>query len=109
VTLKPEALQRAVDEGVKQNITTLGKRINELGTTEPVIQQQGRDRIVVQLPGVQDVAHAKDIIGRTATLEFRITDEYRHPGHRAVRRHPAELGTVHPGPGAPAVVSKDVS
>ena len=83
---------------MKQNISTLGKRINELGVTEPVIQQQGRDRIVVQLPGVQDVAHAKDIIGRTATLEFRMTDDTHHPGHRTDRRDSAEFGTVHPGP-----------
>jgi preprotein translocase subunit SecD len=107
VSLKPEALQRVVDEGVKQNISTLGKRINELGTTEPVIQQQGRDRIVVQLPGVQDVAHAKDIIGRTATLEFRMVDESVTPGTEQTAAIPlnSELFTV--GQGAPAVVSKE--
>ncbi|MGB9109489.1 MAG: protein translocase subunit SecD [Telluria sp.] len=108
VTLKPEALQRAVDEGVKQNITTLGKRINELGTTEPVIQQQGRDRIVVQLPGVQDVAHAKDIIGRTATLEFRLVDESVTPGTETSAAIPLNSELFTTGPGAPAVVSKDV-
>jgi preprotein translocase subunit SecD len=108
VTLKPEALQRAVDEGVKQNITTLGKRINELGTTEPVIQQQGRDRIVVQLPGVQDVAHAKDIIGRTATLEFRTVDETVTPGTELTAAVPLNSELFTTGPGAPAVVSKDV-
>jgi preprotein translocase subunit SecD len=101
VTLKPEALQRTIEEGVKQNITTLSKRVNELGVTEPVIQQQGADRIVVQLPGVQDVAHAKDIIGRTATLEMRMVDDDRHAGHRTDRRHPAELGTVHRRPRRP--------
>jgi preprotein translocase subunit SecD len=107
VSLKPEALQRVVDEGVKQNISTLGKRINELGTTEPVIQQQGRDRIVVQLPGVQDVAHAKDIIGRTATLEFRMVDETVTPGTEQTAAIPlnSELFTV--GQGAPVVVSKE--
>src|SRR5690606_11472832 len=57
------------------NITTLHNRINELGVAEPVIQQQGADRIVVQLPGVQDVAKAKDILGRTATLEVRLVDD----------------------------------
>jgi preprotein translocase subunit SecD len=108
VTLKPEALQRAVEEGVKQNITTLGKRINELGTTEPVIQQQGRDRIVVQLPGVQDVAHAKDIIGRTATLEFRTVDESVTPGTELSAAVPLNSELFTTGPGAPAVVSKDV-
>jgi preprotein translocase subunit SecD len=108
VTLKPEALQRVVEEGVKQNITTLGKRINELGTTEPVIQQQGRDRIVVQLPGVQDVAHAKDIIGRTATLEFRLVDETVTAGTEQTASIPLNSELFTTGPGAPAVVSKDV-
>jgi len=108
VTLKPEALQRAVEEGVKQNISTLGKRINELGTTEPVIQQQGRDRIVVQLPGVQDVAHAKDIIGRTATLEFRTVDDTITPGTEQSAAIPLNSELFTTGPGAPAVVSKDV-
>ena len=75
VAYKPEAIRKVVEEGVQQNISTLSKRVNELGTTEPVIQQQGADRIVVQLPGVQDVAHAKDIIGRTATLELRLVDD----------------------------------
>ena len=68
------AQKAVVDEAVQQNITTLHKRVNELGTSEPVIQQQGADRIVVQLPGVQDTARAKDIIGRTATLQFRLVD-----------------------------------
>jgi protein-export membrane protein SecD/preprotein translocase SecF subunit len=63
------------DFALKQNITTLHNRINELGVAEPVIQQQGADRIVVQLPGVQDVAKAKDILGRTATLEVRMVDD----------------------------------
>jgi preprotein translocase subunit SecD len=70
------ASERAIqDQALKQNITTLHNRINELGVAEPVIQQQGVDRIVVQLPGVQDTAKAKDIIGRTATLEVRMVDE----------------------------------
>jgi preprotein translocase subunit SecD len=63
------------DSAVKQNILTLQKRVNELGVAEPIIQQQGADRIVVQLPGVQDVAKAKDLIGRTATLEVRLVDQ----------------------------------
>jgi len=73
--LKPEAGLRVQDQALKQNITTLHNRINELGVAEPVIQQQGLDRIVVQLPGVQDTAKAKDILGRTATLEIRMVDE----------------------------------
>jgi preprotein translocase subunit SecD len=63
------------EQALKQNITTLHNRVNELGVAEPVIQQQGLDRVVVQLPGVQDTAKAKDIIGRTATLEVRMVNE----------------------------------
>jgi len=73
--LKPEAAKRVQDQALKQNITTLHNRINELGVAEPVIQQQGLDRIVVQLPGVQDTAKAKDILGRTATLEIRMVED----------------------------------
>jgi len=74
-SIKPEAARRVQEQALKQNITTLHNRINELGVAEPVIQQQGLDRIVVQLPGVQDTAKAKDILGRTATLEVRMVDE----------------------------------
>ncbi|MBA3034156.1 MAG: protein translocase subunit SecD [Gammaproteobacteria bacterium] len=74
-TLKPVAQKRIQEFALKQNITTLNNRINELGVAEPVIQQQGADRIVVQLPGVQDTAKAKDILGRTATLEVRLVDD----------------------------------
>jgi preprotein translocase subunit SecD len=63
------------DFAIKQNIQTLHNRINELGVAEPIIQQQGADRVVVQLPGVQDTAKAKEILGRTATLEIRMVDE----------------------------------
>ena len=72
--LKPAAAKAVQDAAVKQNITTLHNRVNELGVAEPVIQQQGADRVVVQLPGVQDTAKAKDIIGRTATLEVRLVN-----------------------------------
>ena len=74
-TIKPVAAKTVQEQALKQNITTLHNRINELGVAEPVIQQQGLDRIVVQLPGVQDTAKAKDILGRTATLEVRMVDE----------------------------------
>ncbi len=73
--IKTEAARRIQDQALKQNIVTLHNRINELGVAEPVIAQQGIDRIVVQLPGVQDTAKAKDILGRTATLEMRLVDE----------------------------------
>ncbi len=74
-TLSQSAITAVQANALKQNITTLHNRINELGVAEPVIQQQGADRIVVQLPGVQDVAKAKDILGRTATLEIRMVDD----------------------------------
>ena len=75
LTVKAESARMVQAQALKQNITTLHNRINELGVAEPVIQQQGLDRIVVQLPGVQDTAKAKDILGRTATLEVRMVDE----------------------------------
>ena len=73
-SLRPEALTQRQELDVKQNLTTLRKRVNELGVAEPIIQQQGTDRIVVQLPGIQDTARAKQILGRTATLEIRMAD-----------------------------------
>ncbi|MGD9775112.1 protein translocase subunit SecD [Diaphorobacter sp.] len=85
-TIKPEALRRVQEQALKQNMVTLHNRINELGVAEPVIQQQGLDRIVVQLPGVQDTAKAKDILGRTATLEVRMVDE-------GTEARAAEMGT----------------
>jgi preprotein translocase subunit SecD len=74
-TLRMEAQRRTQEFAIQQNITTLRNRVNELGVAEPIIQQQGADRVVVQLPGVQDTAKAKDILGRTATLEVRMVDE----------------------------------
>ena len=74
-SLKPEAQKRIQDGAVQQNITILRNRVNELGVAEPIVQQQGADRVVVQLPGVQDTARAKDILGRTATLEIRMVNE----------------------------------
>ena len=74
-TLSQKAMRTVQEYALKQNISTLHNRINELGVAEPVIAQQGADRIVVQLPGVQDTAKAKDILGRTATLEVRLVDD----------------------------------
>src|SRR5260221_2585378 len=74
-SIRPEAQKRIQETALKQNIQTLHNRINELGVAEPVIQQQGSDRVVVELPGVQDTAKAKEILGRTATLEVRLVDE----------------------------------
>ncbi|MDR1276706.1 MAG: protein translocase subunit SecD [Candidatus Accumulibacter sp.] len=92
-TLKPQALQRIQGDAVKQNMGTLNNRINELGVSEPVIAQQGADRIVVQLPGVQDTAKAKDILGRTATLEVRMVDDTPGALQTAVQTGRAPFGT----------------
>lgn len=73
--LRAEIQKRTQDNAILQNITTLRNRVNELGVAEPIIQQQGINRVVVQLPGVQDTAKAKEILGRTATLEVRLVDE----------------------------------
>ncbi len=107
VTLKPAALQQAKTDGVKQNIATLSKRINELGVSEPIIQQQGTDRIVVELPGVVDVARAKDIIGRTATLEVRMKDESILDGTDATATVPYGSELFKVGRGAPVILYKD--
>jgi preprotein translocase subunit SecD len=88
-TFAPAQLNAVEEAAVKQNIQTLHNRVNELGVAEPVIQQQGADRIVVELPGVQDTAKAKEIIGRTATLEARLADP--------VNTHPAPGEAVPPG------------
>src|SRR5258708_4477992 len=82
--LKPEAQKRIQEGAVQQNITILRNRVNELGVAEPIIQQQGADRVVVQLPGVQDTARAKDIIGRQATLEIRMVDEDPNAQQQAI-------------------------
>jgi len=98
------------DNALKQNITTLHNRINELGVSEPVIQQQGDDRIVVELPGVQDTARAKNIIGRTATLEARLVDVspdgMAATGGAVPPPFGSERFTV--GRGVPVVLKKDV-
>ncbi|MES1163673.1 MAG: protein translocase subunit SecD, partial [Rhizobacter sp.] len=92
-SLKPEASKRVQDTAITQNITTLHNRVNELGVAEPVIQQQGADRVVVQLPGVQDTAKAKDIIGRTATLELRMVDDSAEAIAAATGAGPVPFGT----------------
>jgi preprotein translocase subunit SecD len=110
--LKPEAAKRTQEFALKQNITTLHNRINELGVAEPVIQQQGADRIVVQLPGVQDTAKAKDILGRTATLEIRMVDEEKMNPETlaAAARGEVPFGTEYyvERNGAPLLVRKQV-
>ncbi|MFZ6771969.1 protein translocase subunit SecD [Undibacterium sp. SXout7W] len=107
LSLKPESLKAVVTEGVKQNITALSKRVNELGVAEPIIQQQGPDRIVVQLPGVQDVARAKEIIGRTVTLEVRLSDESVIGAIDDNTAVPFGSELFKVGRGAPAILYKD--
>ncbi len=109
-SLKPEAAKRVQDTAITQNITTLYNRVNELGTTEPVIQQQGPDRIVIQLPGVQDTARAKDIIGRTATLELRMVDGSAEASAAAAGSGPVPFGTERftDRDGSPLIVKRDV-
>src|SRR5438046_2987835 len=109
-TLKPEAARRVQDTAIKQNITTLHNRVNELGVAEPVIQQQGADRVVVQLPGVQDTAKAKDIIGRTATLEIRMVDDSPEAAAAAAGTGPVPFGTERyiERAGAPLIVKRQV-
>jgi preprotein translocase subunit SecD len=109
-SLKPEAARAVQSTAITQNITTLHNRVNELGVAEPVIQQQGQDRVVVQLPGVQDTAKAKDIIGRTATLELRMVDESAEARAAASGTGPVPFGTeryVERG-GAPLIVKRQV-
>ncbi len=79
IGITESAQTEAKSNALKQNITTLRNRVNELGVAEPIIQQQGLERIVVQLPGVQDTARAKEILGAVATLEFRLVDEKNDP------------------------------
>ncbi len=106
--LKPEAEKRVQDFALQQNITTLRNRVNELGVAEPVIQQQGANRVVVQLPGVQDTAKAKDILGRTATLEIRMVDEQADPTQVSQGQVPFGDDIVPSREGFPIAVKKDV-
>ena len=109
-SIKPEATRRVQEQALKQNIVTLHNRINELGVAEPVIQQQGLDRIVVQLPGVQDTAKAKDILGRTATLEVRMVDEGAEARAAETGRGPVPFGSERylERTGQPVIVKKQV-
>ena len=109
-SLKPEAALKVQDTAITQNITTLHNRVNELGVAEPVIQRQGADRVVVQLPGVQDTAKAKDIIGRTATLELRMVDDSAEALAAVGGSGPVPFGTerfIERG-GSPLIVKRQV-
>jgi preprotein translocase subunit SecD len=91
-TMSPQNLLNIEKFAIQQNITTLRKRVNELGVAEPVIQQQGKGRIVVQLPGVQDTVRAKEILGATATLEFRLVDDAGNDPQQAQASGRAPIG-----------------
>ena len=106
--IKPEAQVRMQDSAVMQNITTLRNRVNELGVAEPIIQKAGADRVIVQLPGVQDTAKAKDILGRTATLEIRMVDD-EHDLDAAIRgKIPFGTELYEERGGSPILVKKQV-
>ncbi len=107
-SIKPEAQIRMQDSAVMQNITTLRNRVNELGVAEPIIQKAGADRVIVQLPGVQDTAKAKDILGRTATLEIRMVDD-EHDLDAAIRgKIPFGTELYEERGGSPILVKKQV-
>jgi len=114
-TIKAEVVKKEQELALQQNIQTLRNRVNELGVAEPIIQQQGADRIVVQLAGVQDPGRAKDILGRTATLEVRLVSEEHAAGPGkdaffAYKDQPAPFGTDKflEADGTPVVVKKAV-
>ena len=108
VTLNERAVADVKRFALQQNITTLRNRVNELGVAEPVIQQQGSDRIVVQLPGVQDTAKAKEILGATATLEFRMVDTEHSVQEALAGRVPATARLYKESDGAPILLKRSV-
>jgi preprotein translocase subunit SecD len=107
--LRPEQIKERQDYAIQQNITTLRNRVNELGVSEPIVQRQGLDRINVQLPGVQNSAEVKDILGKTATLEFRLVD-FGSDVNEAVRLNRAPLGAklYRDRDGNPVLLKRDV-
>ncbi len=109
ITIDENELQELQQNAVRQNITTLRNRVNELGVSEPIIQQQGADRIVVQLPGVQDTAEAKRVLGATATVEYRAVDEQNDPyeAQRTGRVPPGSRLYFHRN-GEPLLLSREV-
>lgn len=116
IQMKPETIQKLQDNAIQQNITALRRRVNELGVSEPIVQQQGADRILVELAGVQDPARAEELIGRTASLEVRLVAE-EHAASRSIdaferyRNEPAPFGTekMLDERGFPVLVSKSIA
>ena len=102
MTLTEASIQDIEDYAIKQNLTTLRNRVNELGVAEPLVQRQGRNRIVVQLPGIQDAAEAKRILGKTANLQFRLEAK---PGESRTK---TEGFTFRSEEGRSATIEKDI-
>lgn len=108
VNISPKELKQTREFALEQNITTLRNRVNELGVAEPVIQRQGQDRIVVELPGVQDTARAKEILGATATLEFRLVDTAHDVQDAVAGRVPPSARLYHDRSNNPVLLKKQV-
>ncbi len=106
--ISEQELREVRDFALKQNITTLRNRVNEIGVAEPVIQRQGDERIVVQLPGVQDTARAKDILGATATLEYRLVDEQGDVEAALAGRIPPASRLYFDREGQPVLLKRDI-
>ncbi len=106
--LTPAQVRERQDYAIQQNLTTLRNRVNELGVSEPVVQKQGIDRIVVQLPGVQNSAEVKDILGKVATLEWRLQDQ-QNSVSEAVQRNRAPIGSkLYENNGQPVLLKRDI-
>jgi preprotein translocase subunit SecD len=109
VTLRPEQIKERQDFAIQQNITTLRNRVDELGVTEPIVARQGIDRIVVQLPGVQDPNEALRVLGATATLEFRLVDDQNSPDEaERTKRAPLGAKLYHTREGRPVLLKRDI-
>ena len=109
VTLRPEQVKERQDFAIQQNITTLKNRVDELGVTEPIVARQGVDRIVVQLPGVQDPNEALRVLGATATLEFRLVDDQNNAAEaERTRRTPLGSKLYHSRQGQPVLLKRDI-
>lgn len=111
VTLTPsaQALSESRTMAIEQNLSILRKRVEELGVSEPTIQRQGADRIVVELPGVQDTARAKELLGATATLEFRLVNTEANVASAAKGIVPADSGLQNTRDGEPVVLRRKPS
>lgn len=107
-TMSEAYLKQVKEEALQQNITTIRNRVNELGVAEPVVQRQGSDRIIVELPGVQDTARAKEILGATASIEFHMVDERADLQAAANGRVPAGSELYQRRSGGPVVLKKEV-